>query len=120
MSRAVLVVDDDSTVCASLVELLALEGYRPLTAASGQEALTVIASRSPDVILLDMLMPGVTGWAVAQQLQAAGSAIPIVVMTAAPRGRAWADELHAVDYLAKPFAWIDVLATLDRVWSSRG
>jgi urea transport system substrate-binding protein len=85
-----------------------------VSAASGQEALDAVARKRPLVILLDMRMPVMDGWAVARALRGQGITVPIVVMTAAESAKRWADEVGAEGYLAKPFALDDLLAAVDR------
>lgn len=101
--RAILVVDDDEGI--RLMVALALEGggLRVLTAADGREALELVAREPPTLILLDLKMPGMDGWAFARAYRArSGPHAPIVVMTAAhPAGRV--AEVRADAELAKPF-----------------
>lgn len=65
-----LVCDDDASVRAVLAETLRLNGYRPLLASGGEEAVALAREQRPDVILLDLLMPGMDGWATARALHA--------------------------------------------------
>jgi DNA-binding response OmpR family regulator len=113
--RCVLVVDDDPGIREIVALVLDGEGYAVLTADNGAEALRVVAQRQPGCLLLDMRMPVLDGWGVARELKARGSAVPIVVMTAATDARAWAAEIGAAAYLAKPFDLDRLLATVDRV-----
>jgi len=66
------------------------------------------------VILLDMRMPVMDGWAVARALHAQGIKVPIVVMTAAESAKRWADEVGAEGFLAKPFGLDELLAVVER------
>lgn len=110
----VLVVDDDTSILDTVTAILTGEGYDVVSAASGQEALDEIARKRPTVILLDMRMPVMDGWAVARALRGQGIAVPIVVMTAAESAKRWADEVGAEGYLAKPFGLDELLATVER------
>lgn len=102
--RRVLVVDDEATVREVVGQYLDLEGYIPFYATSGLEALRVAAAAPPDLVILDLTLPGIDGLDVCRRLRA-GSATPILMLT----GRASdADKLTgfdagADDYLAKPF-----------------
>jgi CheY-like chemotaxis protein len=105
--RLVLVVDDHAplrTLCRLSLEPA---GFRVAEAADGREALASIAAERPDVILLDMMMPHVSGWRVAASLldERGGDDIPIIFITAraGQSDRVRAFELGAHDYLAKPF-----------------
>ncbi|HEU5287496.1 MAG TPA: response regulator [Candidatus Limnocylindria bacterium] len=93
------------------------EGYEVLTASHGADALTVVDHHMPSLILLDMRMPVMDGWAVARALREAGSRVPIVVMTAAENARRWADEIGAAGHLAKPFALDELIGTVERYGS---
>ena len=110
----VLVVDDDTSILDTVSAILSGEGYDVVSASSGQEALDAVARKQPVVILLDMRMPVMDGWAVARALRSQGITVPIVVMTAAESAKRWADEVGAEGYLAKPFGLDDLLATVER------
>ena len=116
----VLVVDDDTSILDTVSAILSGEGYDVVSAATGQEALDAIARKQPVVILLDMRMPIMDGWAVAHALHDMGIAIPIVVMTAAESAKRWADEVGAEGYLAKPFGLDELLAAVERFRSPGG
>ena len=113
-SDTVLVVDDDTSILDTVTAILSGEGYEVVSAASGQEALAAVTRKPPLVILLDMRMPVMDGWAVARALRERGVDVPIVVMTAAESAKRWADEIGAEAYLAKPFGLDELLAAVDR------
>ncbi|MGZ8512376.1 MAG: response regulator transcription factor, partial [Candidatus Limnocylindria bacterium] len=79
----VLVVDDEPQIRATVAEMLEIEGYSVEEAANGADALRAIERQAPDLILLDMRMPVLDGWAFAAELNRRQVEIPIVVMTAA-------------------------------------
>src|ERR671914_981870 len=81
--NTVLVVDDDTSILDTVSAILSGEGYDVVSAATGQEALAAVARKQPLLILLDMRMPVMDGWAVARSLREQGISVPIVVMTAA-------------------------------------
>jgi CheY-like chemotaxis protein len=107
-------VDDDTSILDTVTAILSGEGYDVVSAATGQEALDAVARSRPLLILLDMRMPVMDGWAVARALRAQGSSIPIVVMTAAESAKRWADEVGAEGYLAKPFGLDELLTIVER------
>lgn len=82
----VLVVDDNTTMLEMISTVLSIHGYEPQSALSGEQALRLVAQRPPDLILLDMTMPGVDGLETLRRLRAMpeGGDIPVVVVTAAP------------------------------------
>ncbi len=113
-SRRILVVDDEREIREVLAETLRDEGFVVQLAADGAEAMQEIEREAPDLVLLDMRMPRVDGWQFAQRLRSRGITVPIVVMTAARNAKAWAEEVGAVDFLAKPFDLVDLLDVVDR------
>jgi CheY-like chemotaxis protein len=112
--RVVLVVDDDAAVRGFIAEALGGEGYRVVEAADGQGALDAVEAAPPDLILLDVNMPGIDGWDVLQELRAkAGPHQPIVVMTGQYSGQERALGTGAQGYLAKPFDLDDLIECVD-------
>lgn len=116
----VLVVDDDTSILDTVSAILSGEGYDVVSAASGAEALAAVARKQPVVILLDMRMPVMDGWAVARALRSQGLSVPIVVMTAAESAKRWADEVGAEGYLAKPFGLDELLTIVQRFRGPEG
>lgn len=109
----ILLVDDDESILSTVRLLLTEEGYPVVVAANGKEALQHIATQKPSLILLDMKMPIMDGWAFAMAYRDfPGPHAPIVVMTAAHDARQRAAEIAADDVIAKPF---DVNRLLDIV-----
>lgn len=114
MRRRVLVVDNEATIREMLAIILDAEGYLVDQAADGGEALTAIGKARPDVILLDIKMPGIDGYEFAQMYKATGGKkSPIVVITAAQSAEAAAAEIEACSYLGKPFGVDQLLATVN-------
>jgi DNA-binding response OmpR family regulator len=103
----VLVVDDEAPIRLLCRVNLEAEGMTVLEAADGDKGLELARTELPDVILLDVMMPGRSGWEVAEELLAdeSTSAIPIVFLTARAeiRDRAKGIDLGGVDYVTKPF-----------------
>jgi two-component system response regulator MprA len=111
MSARVLLVDDDAAVLSGLRRAFMVEGYDVEVAEDGETALAVAASRPPDLVVLDVMLPGLDGLAVCQRLRAASS-MPILILTArdtVPERVAGLDR-GADDYLVKPFALDELLA----------
>jgi two-component system, OmpR family, response regulator MprA len=109
---AVLVVDDDAPVRRMLERTLAAAGYGVTTAADGGSALVAVERSVPDVVVLDVAMPGVDGLSVCRRLRARGLAVPILLLTArdAIADRVAGLDAGADDYLVKPFATDELLA----------
>ena len=108
--RQIAVIDDDVYIGDMLSELLIREGYGVLRAYSGTEALLLLSSRRPDLVLLDLMLPGLSGEEVLPHL----AGIPVIVLSA----RAEVEEKvrlllgGAVDYLTKPFDTRELLARI--------
>jgi PAS domain S-box-containing protein len=109
-----LVVDDDPDILTLMEEALTFHGYQVLTAAGGQEALDQIQASRPDLILLDLKMPGVDGYEVIRRIKGADDTrpIPIIVITASPvdkeRDKVRVLGMGAAQYITKPLS-IEVL-----------
>jgi DNA-binding response OmpR family regulator len=117
----ILIVDDDPTIRSVLEALLEDEGFQPVTAANGKEALSVVDSKPPALILMDLMMPVMSGIDAVRELKSdPGTAnIPIIAMSAGFILRESIDELLADSIISKPFD-LDALianirATLRRV-----
>ncbi len=109
----ILIVDDTPTNVKLLEAVLIPRGFSVKSAASGLEALAAIAAESPDLILLDVVMPGMDGYAVCRRLRVdpATSLLPIVMITASDRReKVRAIEAGADDFLSKPFDQAELLA----------
>ena len=108
---SILVVDDEPEIVRALQRALTAHGYAVLTASSGEEALEVVASQRPDLLLLDLLLPGMSGLEVCRQVRATSNT-PIIVLSVkeAERDKVEALDLGADDYVAKPFGMDEVLA----------
>ena len=108
----VLIVDDDAGVRRMLARTLEAEGYDVAVTADGGGALVEIERAAPDLILLDVTMPGVGGLAVTKRLRGKGDAVPVLLLTArdAIADRVAGLDAGADDYLVKPFATEELLA----------
>lgn len=110
----VLVVDDDRAVRESLERALVLHGWSVTTAEDGMTALAAVRESPPDVIVLDVQMPGVDGHGVARRLRQDGDDTPVLMLTArdAIADRVAGLDVGADDYLVKPFALEELVARL--------
>ena len=102
---AVLLVDDDAPILRMLERTLGAEGYAVVAVADGGAALAAVERSLPDVIVLDVAMPGLDGLAVTRRLRAKGLAVPILLLTArdAIEERVAGLDAGADDYVVKPF-----------------
>jgi CheY-like chemotaxis protein len=119
MPPTVLVVDDELDLLFTIGLGLELTGYRVVKASSGQGALDVVTSESPDAIVLDLRLPDIDGWEVLRRLSEAGAfpRIPVVLLSAqvdnATAARAVTLGVHA--HLAKPFSAAELSGVLQRL-----
>lgn len=113
-NKLIVIVDDDPGICSFVSETLRDAGYQTVCANDGGTALAIVQQHQPDLILLDVQMPGLDGWDVLAQLRsAAGPKQPIVIMTGQYAGQERALGSGAQGYLAKPFTLDDLLASVD-------
>jgi two-component system alkaline phosphatase synthesis response regulator PhoP len=113
----VLVVDDEKAILLGLEETLKSEGYKVITAADGPTALALAIEYSPDLVLLDIMLPVLSGYEVCRKMRAEGIQSPVIMLTA--RGDEF-DKLHgfevgADDYVVKPFSLGVLLARVKAV-----
>jgi two-component system KDP operon response regulator KdpE len=107
----ILVVDDEQEIVRGLKRGLSAHGYHVLTADNGEKAINVISQQRPDLLLLDLLLPGMSGLEVCRRVRASSN-IPIIVLSVkdTERDKVEALDLGADDYVAKPFGMNEVLA----------
>jgi two-component system KDP operon response regulator KdpE len=117
----ILAVDDDASLRELLTEYLGRLGHRVDGVADGQTAATMIAEDPPDLVLLDVTMPGLTGWQTLARIRAL-SAVPVIMLTARSEEM---DVLHgfsggADDYVTKPFSFAQLAARIGAVLERSG
>lgn len=105
MKPAILIVEDEKLLLSSLKKALAIEGYQVITAACGEDALDSFKENNPDMVLLDVRLPGMDGMQVLKEIKSLEVSVPILIMTAFSgiKGAVEAIKLGAYDYIAKPF-----------------
>ncbi len=117
MSRAtLLLIDDDKNLLELLSGQLETAGYRVLTARDGANGLRLAAEARPDLIVLDVMMPGMDGWEVCERLHA-GSSVPIIMLTAKGEeiDKLRGFRLGVDDYVTKPFSFAELTARVGAV-----
>lgn len=116
MSTKILVVDDDPNICELLKLYLENEGYTVFVANDGQEAVNVFHNKSPELVLLDIMLPKMDGWQVCREIRKTSN-VPIIMLTA--KGEVFDKvlglELGADDYVTKPFDAKEVMARIKAV-----
>ena len=108
----VLIVEDDDVIAAGISRHLEEAGYSPVWVADGKQALSRFRFEQPDVCVLDLMLPGLDGWAFIETARAEGIGTPIVVVSArgTEHDRVHALEIGADDYLVKPFSMKELVA----------
>jgi CheY-like chemotaxis protein len=116
-TKTVLVVDDEATVRYLLSHVLTHAGYKVDVATDGEAALERIRSAQPDLVILDLMMPGLDGWAVLEQLQGDESHPPVLVVSAHGDSEtpARAAEAGAAGFMTKPFALKQLVQACTRI-----
>ena len=111
MGQRILIVEDENEIADYLRRGLAFEGFATEVCDEGHAALSAARERPPDVVVLDLMLPGLDGMEVARRLRA-GSSVPIIMLTAreSVADRVAGLECGADDYLVKPFAFEELLA----------
>ncbi|HEY8134039.1 MAG TPA: response regulator [Thermoanaerobaculia bacterium] len=116
LKACVLIVDDDVSIRLLLVALLRRQGYQMLEARNGREALAEMRSGKPDLVVMDLVMPEVSGWDVLRERAADPSLlrIPMIVVSASNTRKVLVDILdkHVCGVIAKPFDLDTVLTTV--------
>jgi len=120
MAERVLIIEDDPQITNFLRRGLLYEGYQVEAAADGETGLIAARDRPPDVVILDIMLPGISGLEVCRRLRAA-SDVPILILTAkdAVPDRVAGLDAGADDYLVKPFAFDELLARLRAILRRR-
>ncbi len=113
---SVLVIDDDVRILRMIKRILELEGYRVLTVINGEDALNVFDEETPDLVLLDIIMPGMDGYTACQRIREF-SQIPIIMVTVKGKDddKTQGLDAGADDYIAKPFSAKELIARIRAV-----
>ena len=117
MAASILVVEDDPAVALALEVALKGEGYLPLLAATGDKGLEIGLAQAPDLLILDVRLPGIDGFELLRRLRAGGSKAPVIILTAhsEPSDLMQAVSLGSDAFLTKPASDVETLA--EDVWN---
>ncbi len=115
-NHTILLIDDDPTLRELLSDHLLRAGYRVLAAANGPEGLRLVTEAQSDLVVLDLMMPGMDGWEVCSQVRALSS-IPIILLTAKSEeiDKLRGFRLGVDDYVTKPFSFAELTARIGAV-----
>jgi two-component system alkaline phosphatase synthesis response regulator PhoP len=113
----ILIVDDEPEIVRGLEDNLRFEGYETASATDGARAVALASTLAPDLVLLDVMMPALSGWEVCRELRRRGIDVPVIMLTARSEeaDRVLGLELGADDYVTKPFALRELLARVRAV-----
>jgi DNA-binding response OmpR family regulator len=120
--KRILAVDDDPSIRSFLKRGLSYEGYAVDVAESGKEALGIARDRAPDLMILDVMMPGIDGFEVLRRMRAAGDGVPVILLTGkdAPSDQVAGLEIGADDYVIKPISFDVLLARVRALLRRQG
>ena len=114
MAATILIVEDEHAVARGIQYALQQEGYESRVARSGEEGLEIATREAPDLVVLDVRLPGIDGFEVLRRVRAAGAKMPILVLTARDDevDKVIGLELGADDYLTKPFGLRELMSRI--------
>jgi DNA-binding response OmpR family regulator len=115
--RRVLIIEDDQMMAIALREGLASEGYEAETACDGASGLRLATQKDFDIVILDLMLPEMSGFDVCKKLRNAGNNVPLIMLTARSLEveKVQGLKLGADDYITKPFSLMELLARLEAV-----
>lgn len=123
MKQTVLVVDDDPLILRVVATVLDLEEFEVVTAVSAEEALGALADSSPDLVVSDVMMPGMDGFELCERIRRDPdhAKVPIILLTArdADDDRRRGAEVGGDAYLTKPFSPLELIDEIDRLLDER-
>jgi len=108
----VLIVEDDDVIASAMAQHLSGAGFDPVTVGRGEVGLARLRYEAPDVVVLDLMLPGLDGWSLIESARADGIGTPIIVVSArgTEHDRVHALQIGADDYLVKPFSMKELVA----------
>ena len=113
----ILIAEDDRNILAGLIDNLKMDGYSTVIARDGEAALKQVKDRNPDLLILDVMLPKLSGFEVCKKLKELGSSIPIIILSAKgdEADKVLGLELGADDYVTKPFSPRELLVRIKAV-----
>lgn len=119
MYKNILVIDDEESICQALKGILTDEGYEVLTAGSGEEGLRLVEEELPDLVLLDIWLPGIDGIETLAQIKARNSSIPVIIISGhgTIESAVRSTKLGAFDFIEKPLSLDKVVLTVTHALS---
>lgn len=122
MGKSVLLIEDEPNIVEAISFILSRDGWSVMTHSNGHDANNVIEAKSPDLVILDVMLPGKSGFDILRDLRQGGARpeVPVLVLTARgqTKDRELAFALGASEFMSKPFSNGDVLETVRRLVNS--
>ena len=117
MKKTILIAEDNVAILTGLTDFLTHEGFEVMTATNGEDSLKLYEEHHPDLLILDIMMPGISGWDVCKEIRKKDSALKIIMLTAKGEetDKVVGLEMGADDYLVKPFSLKELLARIRAV-----
>jgi len=116
--KRILVIEDDAAILRGLKDNLEFEDYEVLTGSDGEQGYALIRERKPDLVILDLMLPRMSGFEVCRKIRAEGGSVPILILTA--RGeemdKVLGLNIGADDYMTKPFSVPELLARIQAIF----
>jgi two-component system alkaline phosphatase synthesis response regulator PhoP len=122
LKRTILIVEDEESIGFLLQQNLEFEGFETIWAKDGEEGLNKAETQSPDLILLDLMLPKMSGMEVCKRLRAKGDAVPIIMLTAKGEqiDKVIGLKTGADDYITKPFDILELTARIEAIFRRLG
>jgi len=119
MSKHVLLIEDEPNIIEAVSFLLSRDGYNVSTHSNGHDALEVIEAKQPDLLILDVMLPGRSGFDILADLRGreTGEGIPVLMLTARgqTKDREMAQRMGATRFMTKPFSNAEIIETLNEM-----
>lgn len=119
MSSYILIVEDEANILESLSYLLRREGFEVSAAEDGADVMNLINTRKPDLLILDVIVPGTDGFQILRDIRAAPATadLPVIMLTARvqQKDRQLAEDIGASAFMTKPFANAEIVSTVKRL-----
>lgn len=118
MNKQILIVEDDPGIQLSLKDEFESEGYQVLAANDGENGLKMIREKNPDLVILDIMLPGIDGYEVCKRLRGEGNNTPVIMLTVKDKeiDKVLGLEFGADDYVTKPFSLRELLARVKSIF----
>ncbi len=118
MNKKILIIEDNPGIQMSLMDELEAEGYRVFASGNGSDGLKLVREKEPDLIILDIMLPGMDGYEVCKRMRSEGNTTPVIMLTVKDKeiDKVLGLELGADDYITKPFSVRELSARVKTIF----